>query len=914
MTEPPATTAPAIATAIAAAAARQISGQTHDELGALLRAAIDGARRAAMNDYARGDVAAARFCAFFDDALRALFDAGASQHQGAAKSVALVAIGGYGAGKLAPYSDVDLLFLVNEKDAAFRPLLDFVLYPLWDAGVRVGHAVHDPRAAIEASRQDLVKRTALLDARFIAGAKPLFADLQRRFDTLRKRTKKAFRTAKLVELDERQQRSSEALFLAEPDIKEGKGGIRDLQTIGWIHLYELESKIGAAKAPNRLFAPDEAQAFHNCERFLWSVRLQLHAAQGRAEDRLTFNVQPAVAERMGYADRAGLSASERLMKDYFVNALEIGRLVRIFRARLDEMEFALSRRALQTLPKSLLTDEAGPKANLKLWVGRLQFDNVARARARPVDLFRFFRAHSRRPEFDPHPDALAVIAAAAKLVGPDSRKDETIARLFLATLVDARRPGSILRLMAETGLLGRYLPSIAKITGQVEYGLHRRYSIDESVYQSLDVLAEIARGEEASRHPIATRILAAAPTPAPFFLAVLLHETRWSLRTADPVACARLVTQIAARLGRPAAEAALIGWSAAAPLLLVDIAERRNLADASSIMDFARKVAEQEKLDLLLVLAVCHLRIVGRNSWDEWKRRQIAELYDAASAFLAGGESAVEARLLSRSGEARLAVQARLENWKRAERDALIAIIGEDVFRLFDPATIARVAELARGAADDGAVAIEPRGDFAEAIVYAKDRPGLFADLAGAIASTGVSVRAAHAATAANGRIVDVFQIQPVGEGLADDPELLRKLHARLLAAAHRRPSEPPAPARRIGDRRALFRIEPIVRFDANASAACTIMEIECRDRPGLLRDLAGAITESGAAIRSAHIATHGARAIDAFYLQEETGEKIVSKRRWASIEKRVLAAIASGEEARTPLPQGPAAASIDDD
>lgn len=894
-----------IADAIALACERERAGQAHGAISATLKSLADQRRKASVADYARGEVAAERYSQAIDDAIKALFAEGAKQRPEAAKKLSLAAVGGYGRGLLAPYSDIDLLFILGAPEAQIRPLLDFILYPLWDAGLKIGHGVHTPASAIAQAKDDLVARTSYLDARLLAGAPGPLADFQRRYAGLRLTTKKTYRKAKFDELDGRHQRLAQAAYLAEPDLKEGRGGLRDLHTIAWIHKYEFDRGL-ADERGRKIFGAEEARAFKRCERFLWSVRVQLHGLRGRADDALSFDIQPQLAEKLGYAERGGMSAGERLMKDYFVNALEIGRLVRLFRAGLDEIDARLTPKALRVIPKALLTDEAGAKANLKLSAGRLTFEDARKARRTPADLFRLFRAYGRRPEFDVHPEALSLVAASAATLSLEARKNPVLAALFLAILTGPKDPSAPLRLMAETGLLGRYIPAFGKIIGRIEYGLYRRYSVDESVFQSIAVLSEIERGEATVRHPIATRILKSAEFRDDFYLATLLHELHWSLRDPTPDAVEKLIETIIRRLGVSDDRVETIAWCAARPLHLVRCAERRNLSEAAAIRRFAEEVGDQRRLDLLLVLAVCHLRVVGLSSWDEWRRGQITELYEGAADFLAGGEAALNRRRLERAEAARLSAAAHLSGWSGAEIEATLGGFPDDVFRTFEAGVIARVADLARSSAREGApaaVTLQPREGALEAIVYADDRTGLLSDLAGAISSAGVSVRSVHAMTTAAGKAIDVFFLQSNEGGAIADQEVVKKLHARLLAAARARPAERPAPMRRIGDRRAMFQIAPRAAADLDASDRFLVIDAEGRDRPGLLYDLTSALAEMDLAIQSAHVSTYGARAADAFYLQEADGGVISSRHRIQAIERRLEAVLASGDAPRSPLP-----------
>ncbi len=900
-----------VADIIAGACERERAGQSHGETGAALKKIVDARRRSVVLEYARGDIAAGRLAETIEESLAALFAAGAAIHPAAAKTLAVVAVGGFGRGLLAPYSDVDLLFLHSGEAKEAQPLTDFILYPLWDAGLKVGHAVHTPAGAVKAATQDMTARTAYLDSRLLQGDARIFRDFRQAFDNLRKRTKRPFAAAKEEERATRHARTETGRYLAEPDLKEGKGGLRDLHFMRWIHKYAHGADIADPKAKKRAFSDEDIAAFRQAERFLWSVRVQLHALRGRAEEKLSFDLQPALAERLGFSDRGDMSAAERLMRRYFMNAMEVGRLLRIFTAKLEEEREIerLSPAAIRTLPKALARDEAGDNANLRLHVGRLHFQNAARARKNPIDSFRLFRAYARRPDFAFHPEALAIVAASVRNVTAEVRDDPVIARIFLSSLTEAKDPVRLLRVMAETGLLGAYLRAFGKTIGRIEYGLYRRYAIDETVYRAIGVLHEIIGGEAEDRHPIASRILARAPDRRRYFIALLLHEIGWGMKDADTDAVERDIARIARRLGLEEDEAGLVGWAGARHRLMQETVERRDLSETASVTRFAELVGDKDRLDLLLVLGVCHQRVVAANSWDDWTRRQIAMLYESALAYLEGGEAALTVRREASAREARDEAAAHLAAQSGAERARQLERLPAAILKTAEPELIGRIADLVGAAENEGAraaVSARLRDGLIEAIVYAEDRTGLLADLAGAIAAAGASVRSVQVTTSEDGRAIDVFAAQAIEGGPAADADLVRRVHGKLLEAAQRPPSKPPAFSRRIGDRRAMFAVKTKVRLDTEASPASLVIEAEGRDRPGLLYDLCTAFAELGLGIASAHVATYGARAIDAFYVRDEKGRKPTDPARLAAIERRLKEALGDGGAARTPLTTGP--------
>lgn len=880
---------------IAAAFEDERSGQSFGAVGVALKKSLAEARRALLEQYVRGEVIVAKLSLFMDEALTAIIGPALAAAPAKAK-IAVAATGGYGRGQLAPLSDIDLLILHSgiEEDA-LKSLVNSILYPLWDAGLTVGQSVHTPASAVSLANSDMTALTAFLDARPIAGDRKLYKEFQSRFDLLRWRTKSKFVKAKKAEQEARHDKSNQSRYLSEPDLKEGKGGLRDIHIIGWIYRALYGRTLSEAPKRGAIFRPEDAESLKKAERFLLSLRVHLHDLRGRPDERLTFDIQPALAERLGYAARADMTAAERMMKHYFLTAVEIGRLTRIFWARLEEENAKLLDRAPTPLPKLLASDEAGAKVNLRIKNGRLDFASAAAAAKNPADLFRYFRAFAKKPEVDFHPDALDLISKSSIAITSEVRRDPIVAKLFIASISTARDPVKLLRVMSETGLLGKYVPSFGRITGRVEYGLFRRYSLEEHVFQSIGILTKIRSGDLKKEHPIATGILSEITQPASYYIAVLLHQAGWSLRERSDANVQSLIGRVARRLGAGESEAATIAWCAARPLYMVAFAHRRNLGEARAISEFADAVGSLERLRMLLVLTVCHWRAVSDDAWDEWTRKQISALYFGARARLSGGEEALERWMKARADETREEAQSALADWPKAERVAFMRRLSDATLALVDPLTFTRAAALARGGERCG-VAASIRDEDVEAIVYADDRRGLFADLAGAIASVDGNVRSVHALTLDDGKVIDVFTVQPP-EGQGDEAlaSFVRSLHASLLSAAKSKPAAPPALGRRVGDRRGIFTVPAIVRVDAQASDTALVVEAEGRDRPGLLYSLTSALADLGVEINSAHIATYGERAVDAFYLQTADGKKIEDRRQQQAIEKRILEVLGEG-------------------
>ena len=883
----------AIATSIARACQVQTAGQEFGALARLLRTEYAAAHKRSMAATRNGDVVAKRLSAFSNAVIRALFAEAIRMHPFAAEKIAICATGGFGRNRLAPLSDIDLLFLHNFKNEdEIKPVLEFVLYALYDAGLTVGQSVHTVKSAILFAKQDMVARTSFLDARLIVGEQTIFKDFSNRFDRLRQTTKNQFVKAKLLEQENRHDRSNQSRFLAEPDLKEGKGGLRDLHLLRWLNKYYFDCEIDEPVAKQKILTPEDVSAFLKAERFLWTLRVQLHTIRKRPNEVISFEIQPELADRLNYADRAGSIPAERLMKHYFVNATEIGRLTRIFCTRLEEDQQKRRPRAPKMMPVMLTQDEAPGKTNLQLKNGRLAFKSPARAKTTPRDFFRLFRAFAKRPDIDFSPDALDLIRQHIPSVTSDVRRDPQCCELFVKTLMNAKDPIKTLRVMSEVGLLGKFLPFFGMIAGRIEYGLYRRYTLDEHIFQSVGLLSQFKRGDEAEEHPITTAIVKNYPDLTPFYLLILFREARHSLLDPTDADVERKVRRIAKRLGLADEQADNVAWAAARYDRMIKLCESRKLTDINVIADFAQDVKTRTRLDMLLCATICDLRNLSPRAWNSWSRQQLTNLYSATLACLENGPDGVQDWFDARAAAARFQISEALGLSKKRGGKLGAKAIPDDILCSLDTEQLLRFSKLAQAAADEGAqsaVDAHLNGDMIEVMVFAVDRPGLLADLAGAIASAGANVKTVQVTTTKDGKALDIFTIQPP-EGANDHAsELVGRLHKSLLSVASGDEMTSVQLPQRLGDRRAIFSVPAMVRTDLDASVDCTVIEAEGRDRPGLLYLLAEALTEIGVTILSAHIATYGERAVDTFYLQDAPGYKIKNKRRIQSIERRLL-------------------------
>jgi [protein-PII] uridylyltransferase len=902
----------------------QSSAETSDMarstvLGRLIREERSKAIEQAMAKTSDGFVLSRMLSDITDEAIKGLYVAGAAVFPDEARHLSVLAVGGYGRRRLAPFSDIDLLVLHSAKAGqSIKPLLDFILYALWDAGLTVGQTVHSPSTALNFVKEDVEGCTSFLDARPLIGNDKLSGEFITRFDKYRQQSAPGFVEAKLAERDARIALGQNSRYIVEPDIKEGKGGLRDVQTLHWLAKYAYGPLSNEEMIRKGVFTEEDVMAFDKALAFLWSVRFQLHVTKGRADEQLSFDVQPIVAEKLGYKDRKSSSAAERLMKHYFLNAREVGRMTGIISTALEDAQVKKSRLFDGTFlgvggrqgksgrSRRIRADEFGAPDAFVLKGDRLNFADPAHdLQKNTLDILRLFRIAGRAPACEIHPDALRSIAEIVPKLRPSDFKDEDHVATVKAIILDTENPESVLRDMSELGVLGKCFPAFAMLIGRVVYGLYRRFTVDEHVLKSIGVLNLIHRGEDAEYNPVSTKIMQETDMPLHFYLAILMHETAYALPQPDQQKVERKVRSSLAPYIDNKNQLDDVVWVASHHKIMAHTATRRNIMETRTVSQFAETVGTIERLNLLIVLTVSHLRVAGINSWDKWTRRDISVLYDATAAWFRGGEAALRDSLKKRRDALRSKTARKLKEWPVTQLDRFFGRLSDGFFEGVNPDSAARFAKLLdkvdRESEQGDVVLTVLEEGMVEAIVYSRDKPGLYANVAGAIAQTGGTIRASAAFPvkavskgadmAAN---IFIFESDEITQAVLskEESKLIDRFQALIregIMLIDAVPVELPA---RVGDRREDFDVPSVVTLDSETSEDCLIVEARGLDRPGLLNNLTATLSDIGISIRSAHVATYGEIAVDTFYVQDMPGYKITNKRRQEMIKRRILSVL----------------------
>ncbi|MCW5697079.1 MAG: [protein-PII] uridylyltransferase [Bauldia sp.] len=869
-------------------------------LSRLKKALADGHTKAEvlLLQEGKGTLCARRLSDLQDSLIRVIHDF-AGKHvvppeKGGGPAMAVVAVGGYGRGTLAPGSDIDLLFLMPAKSTPrLRKLADYILYRLWDMGFKVGQATRTVDECIRLARSDMTIRTAVLEARFVCGDRALLDALTARFDKeVVKGTAAEFVAAKLAERDERHQKQGASRYLVEPNIKDGKGGLRDLHTLFWIakYVYRTQSMDELVKAG--VFSRAELERFQKAEEFLWVVRCNLHFLAGRAEERLSFEVQRPMAERLGYTDHPGMEDVERFMKHYFLVAKDVGDLTRIFCAALEEHHVKAAPRLGRLFGGRRRKKIAG-SADFIVENDRLNIADDDVFTRDPVNLIRIFTI-ADGADLPLHPDATQRITRQLGLIDGRLRADPEANRLFVDLLASRKNPEATLRLMNETGVLGRFVPDFGKVVAMMQFNMYHHYTVDEHLIRAVGGLSRIERGELDEEHPLAAEIWPTLKDRTVLYIAMLLHDIAKGRPEDHSIAGARVARKLGPRFGLTPPQVDTLAWLVEHHLLMSLTAQQRDLNDPKTIQDFAAVVQDMERLKLLLILTIADIRAVGPGVWNGWKGQLLRTLYWETETVLTGGHSQVTRRM--RVEAARRELAEKLADWPEAERRRYVErLYPAYLLRVDMPHKLAHAAMIREADREGRTLATEvtllPFEAVTEITILAPDHPRLLSIIAGACAVAGANIVDAQIFTTTDGLALDSIFISREFADDEDEQRRARKIRTVIeeaLSGAVRLPDRVVAVKAKPKPRYRAFNLTPRIVIDNSWSDQFTAIEASGLDRPGLLYDLTRILSDLNLNIASAHITTFGERAVDVFYVSDLIGQKVTNPARMAAIRRRL--------------------------
>ena len=811
-----------------------------------------------------------------------------------AEKLSIISVGGYGRREMAPFSDVDLLFLTPYKMTPWSEnVIETVLYLLWDLKLKVGHSSRSIKDCLRLGSDDYTIRTAMLEHRFVCGDINLASQLNEKlWKNLFSGTAKDFISAKLIERENRHEKHGQR-YMVEPNVKEGKGGLRDLQSLYWIAKYVYQTQNISDLVDLNVFRSDEYLQFEQAEEFLWAVRCQMHHLADRAIEQLSFDLQVEVASAMGYHDSRDQRAVEIFMQDYFRHATRVGDLTRIFLTSLEAVhakDEPLLERIFKRKPKI--------DNNYIVIHNRLAIKSEKEFLTNPINLLKLF-SEALRTGLLIHPNAMRLVSANLAMVNNEFRASTEAQQIFLELLLKHGNPERALRRMNELGFLAKFIPEFEPIVAMMQFNMYHSYTVDEHTIQCLKTLAQIEKGELVEELPIASSILKDGVNRKVIYIALLLHDIGKGRSDDHSILGAKIAKQVSPRLGLNKQETETVEWLVRYHLLMSDMAQKRDISDPRTVRDFAKAVQSVKRLNLLTVLTVCDVRSVGPDTWNNWKATLIRQLYAETKAILEQGAEALNRE--NRMTEAKKALREKLSEWDNKDIKIETGRHYPPYWQGFQVDAQFAFAKLLRNlGADEIKIELTPDTDRdATRICFAlSDHPGIFSRLAGALALVGANVVDARSYTSKDGFATAAFWIQD-GDGSpynqARFSRLRRMIEKTLSGEVITR--EAIKERDKFKKREKAFKVPTSITFDNEGSEIYTIIEVDTRDRPGLLFDLTRTLANMNVYIASAVIATYGEQVVDSFYVKDMFGLKFHSESKQKKLEQNLRQAITLGVE-----------------
>ncbi len=794
----------------------------------------------------------------------------------------LIAVGGYGRGELAPHSDLDILFLLPNKltkndNKKIEQVIQLILYILWDLGHTVGHSTRDINDCIEKSKSDLTISTSLLEKRFVAGNNQIFYLLNNEFNAFINNTKTLdFVNAKLKESDIRHNRFGGSRYVVEPNVKDGKGGLRDLHTLIWISKFAYKVDTISKLINIGALSKQEAILFAEAQRFLLSVRCHLHYRAKREDDRLAMDAQLEIAKSMNFKNTITHKDVERFMKRYFLATKTVGNLTRIFCAAI-ETEFN------KPLRLNFLSFKKNEDiAPFTLEFGRLYSHKREILTDDPTNIIKLFFI-SNDNNIDIHPKTLRQITSLRRLINSKVRQNLETNKMFLDILTSEKDSTRTLRLMNEANILGQFIPEFQKIVGLMQFDMYHSYTVDEHTIFTISNLHSLRNGEFKNFAPLTSKAILEIKSYKSLFVAMLLHDIAKGKKGDHSVNGSLIASSVCPRLGLNKDETKMVEWLVLHHLLMSKTAFRYELGDPKVIKKFAKQVGSIDKLKSLLVLTVADIRGVGPDVWNDWKGALIKELYIKTYDLLKPAEEISEITEPLKTSKELLMRYLKNKGLNDIEIKSYCSKFYNNYWGSFNLPSVVNHYEIFTKMKNISKkleifVSNDSKLKATELLVITPDHHGLFSQISGLVASSGYDIVSAKIITRSDGYALDTFFLQNKARKPIVDNNQRNKLietitrglegNFNIEKALNIKWKEIPARFRAV---KAPIR----VIVDNKTSDEYTILDIKCKNAPGVLYKITKVITSLGLQINTANVSTYGDRVVDIFYLKNAFGLKV---------------------------------------
>jgi [protein-PII] uridylyltransferase len=783
-----------------------------------------------------------------------------------ADDLALVAVGGYGRGELHPSSDIDVMVLLPKSDSAdWQPDIEKFLTFLWDIGLEVGHSVRSIDDCQRESLADISVATTLFEARLLAGPESLFAGMRRALAPDRLWSSQDFFEAKVKEQTERHHRYFDTAYNLEPNVKSSPGGLRDIQTIGWVAKRHFGTDTLDELVAHGFLTREELRKLKAGQSFLWKVRFGLHVLTGRREDRLLFDYQIKLAKLFGYEDASFTLAVEQLMQKYYRTVMDI--------SLLNEM-------LLQLFREAILTQSGSPlpiNARFQIRNDYLEVTHPEVFARYPSALLELFVLLQQHPELrGVRAETIRLIGTHVSLIDEEFRQNPRHHRLFMEILCAPVGVTHELRRMNLYGVLGRYIPSFGRVVGRMQYDLFHAYTVDAHTLFVVSNLRRLAMPKYNDEFPALSQIMQSLPRQEIAYLAALFHDIAKG-RGGDHSELGAVDAEafcLEQGLGRY--EARLVAWLVRNHLILSITSQKKDISDPDIIHDFARRVGDQVHLDYLYVMTVADVRGTNPKLWNAWKARLFEQFYERTKRALRRGlETPVDQEELIR--ETQEQARAKMPEVPAEQVSRVWSQWTEAYFLRYTPEEIAwQTALLADRHPHDDAplVAIRQltdRGGTA-VLTYAPRRLQSFARTTAVLDQMGLNVVDARLITSANGFSLETYVVLEDNGAVIADASRIREIEQGLWRNLQQPEDAPATVTRRAPRQVRMFSTPTQVNFSVDSRNGRTILELIAADRPGLLSEVGKVFRTERVAINGAKIMTVGERAEDVFYITDAEG------------------------------------------
>ena len=803
-------------------------------------------------------------------------------------NIALIAVGGYGRGELHPGSDIDLLILLNDDNHEdYREELEKLLTFLWDIGLEIGQSVRSINECHVEAGKDITVATNLMESRLVAGSKTLLQKLCKQIGPDKIWPDVEFFAAKWHEQQQRHKKYNDTAYNLEPNVKEGPGGLRDIQMVAWVAKRHFGANRLSELVKHGFLTPQEYDDLVSGQNFLWRVRFGLHCLAGRREDRLLFDYQKTLALQLGYQDEDGTQqAVEQFMKDYFCTITEL--------SRLNEMLLQLFQEAILYGERPTVCRPINKRFhscnNFIETTGEHVFKRY------PFALLEIFLLLEQHPELKGvRATTIRQIRDHRHLIDDDFRNDLRCRSLFMEIMREPKGITHELRRMNRYGILAAYLPAFANIVGQMQYDLFHVYTVDDHTLMVLRNLRRFTVPGFANEFPFCSELIQRIPKPELLYLAALFHDIAKGRGGSHSVLGAIDAAEFCQQHGLSQYDTDLITWLIRNHLILSDTAQRKDISDPNVINHFTGKVENQVRLDYLYLLTVADIRGTSPDLWNNWKDSLLRELYLSTRRVLRSGPDQANRESFVR--ETQIETRALLNDSVNEEDiQALWQTLDDDYFLRHHADEIAWQTRAINQTSSERLPLVLIRDETerggTEIFIYTTDRKNLFAVCTQVIEKMGLTIVDARIITSNTGFALDTFIVLDASSEAIHDPRRIHEIESELQQNLSQMQVELPTTtiARRLPRQLKHFNFSTTVEFDHDNNK--TIMYLSTADRPGLLARIALAMAQCQIRVHNAKIATYGARVEDSFIISDKNNQSITDEAQQQTLKQAIIEAL----------------------